>query len=744
MRPASRNLARPVARSWWVTHGGSYVICLLASLCNLVMMLAKAPNIPVETNDEPSHTFIDMTLFLRYVRAGHAYLINLYNNFGTPVVGDAVAVPWAPHGLTYAFFDPVSAMIMNKIVLAFLTLVAMYHLSLRFQPSRLLALWAAGIIYSNPSFLWFLQNHPHQGVLLYFALAMLAVENLIRRPGAGARLWYVASIFTLLLGCGVNGAFLATMFLGVYMLLAVPRSGLRGLGEQIWLALAAFLLVAPQYIGFAIWTPMTARAGFKLFDLPRVHAFTALGLFKNFFFYRVHTTIHMDWAVHQTGILALLIVCGVVMSRASAKAVGGAQTLRRAFWVLGVLPVAMVYVLLLRLDWLDHLPLFRSMDLTRLLWFAVTFLALYGAKAVHHLLRTRQGVTLPAFAVVNMGLAFVAFCFYYAGQTSEIRPHPSIAAALTFFEIFLSFGALMIWAMPYLSIDGRALLRCRIGAPLLVGILLLTLTPRTVAFAYLNRAWRAYPEQFDFMPQAFRAQLPPNTRVAGLYDLTPEAPDQRVAAFGVFGAGGRSIILSRRLKDYLTRRDLTEDGYLTYSFKPAPGARLAELGVRFVITRDDQPAAVDHLGWTLRGETRQLDRTYKLYENDTPTSIVYCADAAGAVIPVRTFNVEPSAIQVNVPAACAGHPLVVTQFKWPGWSIARGAGSPSTDLGAHEVFLSVADPHPGEQIRFEFGPRWVRAYPLMLLSGLLMIVAAVFLRGSGRAKRQRPRHLVRR
>lgn len=76
---------------------------------------AIGPDLPLENNDETAHTFIDLPLFHRALRAGTLLQINLGANFGAPLLRDPVVCPFAPHALTYALVPPATAMLVNKL-----------------------------------------------------------------------------------------------------------------------------------------------------------------------------------------------------------------------------------------------------------------------------------------------------------------------------------------------------------------------------------------------------------------------------------------------------------------------------------------------------------------------------------------------------------------------------------------------------------------------------------------------------
>ena len=185
-----------------------------------------------------------------------------------------------------------------------------------------------------------------------------------------------------------------------------------------------------------------------------------------------------------------------------------------------------------------HLPLVKATNISRLLWFADLFLAL------------------------PVGVALVAV---WRGM-----PPFRLRALSAFLDGLLDSST-------------RIATRHNLGGRVLLGI--------TAALCLGQRGY-AFLKQVDnatstekwtlFQPERFLTMMQPYTRLATLCDPVPWSQDTKAYRHQVLGSAGRSIILNKAFKDYLQKRGLIEAGFsgMTYFFRPAPPAVLAQFGIR--------------------------------------------------------------------------------------------------------------------------------------------------------------------
>jgi len=80
---------------------------------------------PIDGGDEAAETFVQVPLAQAQWASGNILQINLFNNFGTPILGEPVVYPFALHALSYLVFRPVVAMLVNKFALAVLSMIVL-------------------------------------------------------------------------------------------------------------------------------------------------------------------------------------------------------------------------------------------------------------------------------------------------------------------------------------------------------------------------------------------------------------------------------------------------------------------------------------------------------------------------------------------------------------------------------------------------------------------------------------------
>ncbi|PWU14991.1 MAG: hypothetical protein C5B50_16150 [Verrucomicrobia bacterium] len=161
------------------------IVPLLVAYAVIARAFCPGDGLPIDAGDEPAETFVQVPMALKSLASGHIPKINLFNNFGTPILGEPVVYPFAPHALSYAVFRPVIAMLVNKFLLAALTMLVLTLFYARYFPT-LLSSACAFLAFTSPAFFYFFQNHPHQGALLYFGLVLLALRHFMEAPGGCA------------------------------------------------------------------------------------------------------------------------------------------------------------------------------------------------------------------------------------------------------------------------------------------------------------------------------------------------------------------------------------------------------------------------------------------------------------------------------------------------------------------------------------------------------------------------------
>ena len=301
---AWRTLLAPIGRHWQPSLV-YFVIPLLTGYAVTSRAFVGDGVFPVEAGDEPAETFIQVPMAQAQLASGGLLKMNLFNNFGTPILGEPVVYPYALHALSYLFFRPMVAMTVSKFFLAALSMAVLTLFFARYFPLHISS-FCAFVTFSSPSFFYFFQNHPYQGALLYYGLILLALRWFFDRLSAPRVLGLYAAFLAFLLNVGINGALLGTCFIWAYAVLLAGRKW-RALAWAAALWGAAFVAVHPHYLEFFRLARESAR---KEINYQALTAVPPLEFVKGLFFFDdtvSQANIYYSWPA------VLLAVTGLIL-----------------------------------------------------------------------------------------------------------------------------------------------------------------------------------------------------------------------------------------------------------------------------------------------------------------------------------------------------------------------------------------------------------------------------------------------
>jgi hypothetical protein len=609
--------------------------------------------LPINQGDEAAETFVQVPLVHRQLAEGDILKINLFNNFGTPLLGDPVTYPFALHAWSYLLFRPAIAMLFNKFLLAALSMVVLTLFFSRYFP-LLICSFCAFLAFSNPAFFYFFQNHPHQGGLFYWILVLVAVRAFLDQPASARGCWLYATWLLFFLGVGVNGALLGTVFAALYAALLAGRRW-KLLAWGLAFTLAAFVAVYPHFFEFFRWAGESARKNFdyqSLTAVPRWSVIKALFVGGNKV---IQAEMYYSWPV----MVLLMVGLGLIACRghekptskvikapgpsrdrravASPEQEGGSapteerrSELLKLTILLGLLPGSAVFFFRLFPRLATAVPLLKATNVSRVLWFSDVFLLLAAGWAVHAIHKA-------------------------------IRRYPAGYRAL--------------------------------------GILLLvaSLVPRGLAFHAQANCFLLTETGSQFQPLEFLNCMQRSTRLATLFDPVPWSHDTKANGHGILGSGGRSIILQGAFRDYLARRQLIRLGFhgMTYFFVPAPPEVLARFGIRYCLS-GDRDNRLAQCGWNLVADV--LDPSGQvflgLYENPAPVTPVYI-DTGTRLEFLQHYRISGNRIEVDLPPRSSPCRVVATFLARHGWKAFIGGESVPIET-SEEFFIRLQVPSARE------------------------------------------------
>ena len=673
-------------------------VSLITPVCLLHVTQTRPGMYPVEAFDETAHTYTEIPLVQKALLGGHILKMNVFNNFGTPLLGDPISNPFALHTWPYLVFKPHIAMTINEVTFSILTFWILFFFYKRTGLSFQASILAAFLSFTAPSFLWFIQHHPHQGVLFYFSCILLLMDLALSERKIVYYVLLHLGFIAFFLSSGVMGLFLGVPFLLVFSLIIAGRD-IRLFGKSFILPLTSALILAhPHLFYFLKIAFLTARSGLSL---ESVNQYSFAELLRGCTFLTNTTGYHPDFSINYSLVVLIFAVMGfVTFSRLRDNPVF------RLCVILGVLP-ALLVVLMLRYRWMQSaLPVVRSVDLTRVLWFAGVFLMMPLGR-MYDALRYRRislgrakyliGVAAPLLLLVGLGINWDKSLF-------DVATHILSPAVILSAYYLLS---------KYKRDDESAFK--------LFGLLFLALlvVPRVGVFEALVGGRYSPVEATSYRPVEFVRWMEPYYRVSTCQPRqvleSGSTADQAIARYNILGSAGRSIIMHKGFRAFLERNKLVSIGWLKlfYFFKPHSPEQVAGFGIRYLAALSEDSSAVEGLGWQKLAEAQGQ----ALFENPLrPSPFYFLSEGRRRFIYDYRFFYDR--IEIDVSSAVGDDCEVVATFiAWPGWK-AELDGEPAEILHREDRFIAVNCAN-GKKLILEFEPY---SSLHIVMSGIVSIV----------------------
>lgn len=688
-----------------------------------------------ETNDEVAHTFLEIDRAWRLIREGSLPLMNFFNNFGTPLIGDPVVNPFALHALSYLLLPAPAAATLNRALIITLTVSILILVYRRcFSRTLLASSVSAILVVMFPAFGHFSVHHPHQGVVLYFAAILILQQALTERPSLKVLVGLYAALLVFALGVGLNPFFFAWPFLLLHQFILSGNRIDRTFILFCLLAASSFVLLYPQWSSFFQYSALTSRASL---DYAQILPFTFKRLITDMLFFRTQTIlIHVSDSLYYS--LPVLFLAGVgfrqIRERRDRLRIG----------LLGIVPLLAVTFLLVFRDTRTALfPFLKPVDISRFLWFGNIFIAAAVAYALDGIrdnmlskgARTGLVAMLP-FSLVKVYDAALTVTFALAGTVWAVR---AVLARMSR-EKALDLNLFLAW---FFSRRNPAFLVLAA-----VGSLIFSFLPVYIHYSGLETDLTScdgfgYANAYyaEFHPHDYLQIIQPHERYATQFEPTTYAYLMHATRYDRFGSDGRSIILNGGLKQYLLDRDLVDVIWygMTYAFTSADARELGRLGIRYVIagradgfgeTEWEKPALPNpQTIHAYGGKTRQAH----LYRARDEVSVGYLARGED-IRYVHDLVFRGNEIRVNLPDIRETADLVLTFVRWPGWKVMID-GKPGELLDSDAHFLRTVVKPGNRSVVFEFQPFTVKevvgyAVASLLLFAMTLALFAILYRTS--------------
>lgn len=632
---------------------------------------------PFDLSDDAMHTFVNLFSAQAILAKGQWPLVNVMNNFGTPLIGDALTYPFALHSQTYWLLPFDLAMGVNRFVLAFLTMVVLTAYFSRYMRLFSASVGAITVMFA-PGFIWHFAHHHYQAALLWCAVILIFQERFNRDFRAWDAVGLYAGCVLLFFNTSVNLAMIVYAFVAMNQLVL----GRFRMGYPTWgvfaLMLAGALASWPDIVYFLTAAKSSVRFGQSYGEGPHYYVTTKIAI------------------------------------AAPGLAVGGLVYWwkERRYWqvwrclVMGILPIIIINLLIANQELMARVPFVRSTDITRVWWVSNIFLVLGMGKALDTFLDQRRSIRWLLIGAVV--LIAVELCFRVIFKTMGLYSF----RGWLFGGILgsLAAGTVLVWRRPW-AMGHRQ--RGRLWAFYGIGLVIIAFQVVFAAVRVMEYSlWTVCrrnghyfsPKGTDrFEPRRLLRHMRPFSRVA-VEEASGNGRELKIIRDHMVTSAGRSVFLNEKFFQTLSREGLVtvdQETPLAYHFSaPWDAARLRDLGVRYLVVRHQDPSLRrDH--WQLLGE----EDGWRLYENPKPTGLAYVVDANGSLVPLDENRValEGNNVRIQLTDMSVSGQLVATFVALPGWRVYTNHQAASLEEDPHH-FLRVSVSPQTRIVEFVFQP----------------------------------------
>lgn len=649
----------------WRQYAAAFVLFLLLAAVVIGKALLLDNCMAYDPSDDLNHTFTGLAMAKKMFANGNMPYFNYYNNFGTPLMGDALTYPFALQAIPYYFTDIVNYPLVstiNRFVLCVATLTALLMFYRTFQLSIFASAMAAMCVFFNFGFFWHFAHHSYQATVL-LATCVLIAQRVALRNNNHKQLFISVALLSGLMIYSVNPNLILLSFIFFALQPLVYKMSLKTMAVNTGALLAGGLIGSIQIITNVLALLNSARSSTSYVDVFFIK-FSWLELISRALFQDRPSGVHLGHiylVVYFPMFLLLAYLIGLYLffkeNDNSTFAVSVA---------FGFLPLLLTGVLLVHTGIWQALPLLKSTDITRIMWLAMIFIGLGIGRFTDALQSSTINKRLAWLMVMVMT---TAACLGTVSVVTKRSP-----------ALYLP-GYWTAWAL-----TAWYLLHKHLKAPLDNGakhknilfvsgslVLLAIMSTYSPIIHYLGnwanptkcRSLNSFTEIPAFDPNlglkvstlSDKARFAVNIDSGRGFELISET-------FFRHGGGGRSIALDGNLQTILLSSGLIEiDNPISgYHFTtPWDNAISNRLGLRYFATHTSD----NHDNWTI------IDRwgKYYIYENVQKPSLVYLGDGQDSISFIETFSIKGNDLHIDLPPVMNGGKLHVTITARPGFSV---------------------------------------------------------------------------
>lgn len=590
-----------------------------------------------DANDDANHTFPNLYVALSMLSRGVVPQINYYNNFGSPLLGDALTYPFSIHSITYYFLPGYLAMTVNRFLLAVATILSGYVFFREYLSRNSSSICSLLTFYTAVS-IWFFATYHMQTTLMFMFLGLAIINKIICKEKIFYYVMFYLVVSAMLLSLSLN----LSVFIVGYLLLFFYISNNCSVGKKgiaiLFVLIACLVIAYPQFVSFYEGMSGSVRGGshydqratFTFVELLR-HVISYYGFTQDF---RMHT----DTTVFLSAPFVIFCMVGVVIIRKYRD-----TKMLLLVLALGIIPSVISYCMMVFPSIWWSIPLLRSVDLTRIIWLSSPFIVLSIGFVLDKI--SCDGTIYRKLGIVTLLMIFIELAL---ATNSKFDKYTWISTLLIMLVCVINL--LCFYANN--KIINNKLLNLASVFLFSIAFAIGLFTMVTGVFGIDNmkvcRNTHHYSMEKDayFRPGELVGMVEPMSRLA-CYETTWQGNDFRGVYSNILGSNQRAITSQKSLLEYLKSLDVIEievEPNMPYHFKPPwDKEKLAKLGIRYIVQSNVNEKAEDD-GWIKLG---QSEGKY-LYENPYKPSPIYISKPSGDVY-INKYDIVNNSIIVTLP-----------------------------------------------------------------------------------------------
>ncbi|OGQ35654.1 MAG: hypothetical protein A3F16_00460 [Deltaproteobacteria bacterium RIFCSPHIGHO2_12_FULL_43_9] len=655
-----------------------------------------------DSHDDANHAFPYNYVARQAITDGEIPTINYFNNFGAPILGDALTYPFAIQATTYYFFDGPTGMTINRFIIGILTILAAFFF-MRIYLSTFPSLVCAMLTLFNPVSFWY-PVHQYQMATPMFLLGICLINRLIKTKLARDFILLSILFCIMVLSVSIN---LIIFMIPFFIVFAFCRNNFRF--DKIFIA-PIVALVATLSFSF----PQTFDFIRNYLTSARVDEGVYSGILTSLRELFLGIAIPPgEWLPYNYG--AQLQAITYISIPVILLVISGALLIKKkrawkqiSLLFCGIIPTFIALLLYVNTDLRFFIPLVKNVDILRVLWFSMPFCFVYVGYFIAYA-RFGKIPSIISIPVIILSIASLLL-LKLIPESSDLNPLHSLAIILIILgSIFLFFQQAK-----------------KTGFLLILLSLLLVPIPIIVRILGLNigscggTQYSTDLAAAKFTPYGLTAFMEKGNRIATEIH-THKGHDLRVAQDGILGSDARGIAIDKKFGKYLENKKLVFVDQVPYGYyfaRPWQTNELTKLGIRYLVIWGEHDPELDSKGW-IKLSTEQ---NHSLFENpDRPTPI-YLLDKNGENrIFLNDYKFSGNHIDVNLPNISSQSTLVITILNKYGYNATiDGKKRPIINLESGLISLNVNRGDHHVDIRH-------LPYPWYLVaSGIIFALALIF------------------